>query len=62
MPFGYVPDRICWKDLNLKMLGYPNVIKRIQAPVIMRMMELGKTEAVLDAGCGGPISSALFHS
>ncbi len=53
MPFGYVPNRIGWKDLLLKVLGYPGMIRRIQAPILMRMLEPQKDEVILDTGCGG---------
>jgi ubiquinone/menaquinone biosynthesis C-methylase UbiE len=35
-----------------KALGYPSLVIRIQAPTIMRMLNLQSTDAVLDAGCG----------
>lgn len=53
MSFGYIPHKTAWKDLVLRVLGYPNVIRRIQAPVIMKMLEPEEGEAVLDVGCGG---------
>lgn len=52
MPFGYMPNKIWWKDMALKILGYPSMIRRIQAPVIMRMLSLRESDIVLDAGCG----------
>jgi len=53
MPFGYVPNKTAWKDTILRVFGYPNVIRRIQAPVLMRMLQPEEDEVVLDAGCGG---------
>jgi len=53
MPFGYLPHKTAWKDMILRVFGYPNVIRRIQALVIMRMLELKEEEVLLDAGCGG---------
>lgn len=53
IPFGYMPNRKFGKDLILRIFGYPNVIRRIQAPVIIRMLEPKRSEVVLDAGCGG---------
>ena len=41
------------KNVILNILGYPNVIRRIQAPIILKMLELKKDDVVLDAGCGG---------
>ena len=52
MPFGYVPHQNSWKNLILKVLGHPNLIRRIQAPVLMRMLETKKDDIILDAGCG----------
>jgi ubiquinone/menaquinone biosynthesis C-methylase UbiE len=37
----------------LKILGNPNMIRRIQAPVIMRMLNPKGDSRILDAGCGG---------
>jgi len=53
MPFGYIPHKTAWKDAILKVLGCPSLIRRIQTPVLMRMMGLKEDEVVLDAGCGG---------
>jgi SAM-dependent methyltransferase len=53
MPFGYIPNKTLWKDLALRILGYPNVIRRIQAPILMRMLQPQKEDVILDAGCGG---------
>lgn len=52
MPFGYIPNRTGWKNLILKVLGYPGMMRRIQAPVLMKMLEPKESEAILDAGCG----------
>jgi ubiquinone/menaquinone biosynthesis C-methylase UbiE len=52
MSFGYMPHKNVWKDLILKILGYPSVIRRVQAPIILEMLELKKDDMVLDAGCG----------
>jgi len=51
--FGYIPNKTPWNDLVLRIVGYPSMIRRIQAPVIMRMLKLKEDEVVLDAGCGG---------
>lgn len=53
MPFGYIPHRTLWKDIILRISGYPSAIRRIQAPVIMRMLGPEKGDIILDAGCGG---------
>lgn len=52
MSFGYMPHKIAWKDLILRVLGYPNLVRRIQALVLMRMLEPSEGEVILDAGCG----------
>jgi len=53
MPFGYIPHKIKWKNAILKIFGNPNMITRIQAPVIIRMLNPSKKDFILDAGCGG---------
>lgn len=53
MPFGYVPNRTGWKNVILRALGYPSIIRRIQAPVLMKMLAPKESEVILDAGCGG---------
>ena len=52
MPFGYIPHKTAYKNLILRIFGFPNLIRRIQAPVLMRMLDPRKDEVVLDAGCG----------
>lgn len=51
MPFGYFPLQDVWKDTFLKIVGYPSVIRRMQAPVILRMLDPKKHDLILDAGC-----------
>lgn len=53
MPFGYIPHKTLWNDVILKILGAPNTIRRIQASVIMRMLNPQKGDLILDVGCGG---------
>ena len=53
MPFGYIPQSMTWKDLVYRLLGWPNAVRRLQAPVVMRMLDPAKDDLVLDAGCGG---------
>jgi len=52
MPFRHIPHKTVCKDLILKVFGFPNLIRRIQASVLMRMLEPQKGEVILDAGCG----------
>ena len=53
MRFGYIPHKTPWKNAILKILGNPSMIRRIQAPVIMKMLNPKGDDAILDAGCGG---------
>ena len=53
MTFGYIPHKTPWKNAISKILGNPNMMRRIQAPVIMKMVKPQKDDIVLDAGCGG---------
>jgi ubiquinone/menaquinone biosynthesis C-methylase UbiE len=50
--FGYMPNKTPWKDLVLKVLGCPSLIRRIQAPVVMKMLSPKESEMILDVGCG----------
>ena len=52
MSFGYIPGNSVWKNIILRITGWPNVIRRLQAPVIMKMLNPGKDNVILDAGCG----------
>ncbi len=47
-----MPNKSCLNDLLAKVLGYPSLIRRIQSPVILRMLRLNERESVLDVGCG----------
>ncbi len=47
-----MPNPSTLKDLLAKALGYPSLIRRIQAPIILRMLDLKENDVVLDAGCG----------
>jgi len=50
---GYVPSSVWWKDVVLRVVGNPNTIRRLQAPVLMKMLAPQKSDVVLDIGCGG---------
>jgi len=52
MSFGYIPSDKKWKNFILKPLGWMNLIRRMQAPTIMRMLHLQPNDIVLDVGCG----------
>jgi ubiquinone/menaquinone biosynthesis C-methylase UbiE len=47
-----MPNTSAFNELLSKALGYPSLVIRIQAPILMRMLCLGNHEVVLDAGCG----------
>lgn len=51
-PPGYVPKRVWWKDLLLRVAGNPNVLKRLQYADIMRGIGVRPGEVALDFGCG----------
>ena len=53
MPFGYAPDKVLRKDIIKRVIGWPNLVRRLQAPVIMRMLSLTPEDRVLDVGGGG---------
>ncbi len=40
------------RETIAKALGYPSLIRRIQAPVVLKMLNLQRADVVLDAGCG----------
>ena len=52
MPFGYVPHYNLWKDIFTRVFGYPNMVRRIQAPLLMKMLAPRHDEIILDVGCG----------
>lgn len=53
MGFGYIPQKSLWKNIILKILGYPNTIRRIQAPILMRILNPQKSDFIVDTECGG---------
>ncbi|MBI2846565.1 MAG: methyltransferase domain-containing protein [Chloroflexi bacterium] len=52
MAFGYLPRRVLWKDIAGKVIGCPSLIRRVQAPILMKMLEIKEKDTILDAGCG----------
>lgn len=52
MPFGYIPNKTPWKNALLKVFGLTNTVRRLQAPIIMRMLDPREEDVVLDVGCG----------
>ncbi len=59
---GYVPQKKLWKDILLRILGNPNLIKRLQMPDIFAAMALQPDEIALDFGCGnGYMTYEMAH-
>jgi len=52
MSFGYVPHKNKFKDFVYRVMGYPSLIRRLQAPILWKMLGLKKDDVVLDLGCG----------
>jgi len=52
LSFGHIPRDKKWKNLILKPFGWMNLMRRLQAPIIMRMLDLKRDNVVLDVGCG----------
>ncbi len=52
MSFGSIPSHN--KKLNIaeKLFGWMQVTRRMQVPIITRMLDLGKDDILLDLGCG----------
>lgn len=53
MNFGYVPNARKRIDILKKMLGWTDVRGRMQAPVVIKMLDLHEEDLFLDLGCGG---------
>lgn len=47
-----MPLKAILKCLILRIIGNPVWVRRLQAPVIFKMLELTRGDTVLDAGCG----------
>ena len=63
MPFGYLPDfqqekmlSGKLKDLYFRLLGYPGLVRRLEARLVFKFLRDLHGKRVLDVGCG----SALF--
>jgi SAM-dependent methyltransferase len=52
MAFGYLPDPVMWRDRIQRMIGYPSLIRRLQGPVLIRLLSPRTGDSILDAGCG----------
>ncbi len=50
--FGYFPSGNRLKDLERTLFGHPNLRKRLEAPEIIKALNLAPTDVALDFGCG----------
>lgn len=50
--FGFIPSGSLRRDWRGKLLGHPNLLKRLQARDIMNALDLKSSHIVLDFGCG----------
>ncbi len=53
LSFGYVPVYSWKKNIIGRFRGAENLIKRLQAPFIMKLIDIQPGEVILDFGCGG---------
>jgi len=53
MNFGYIPDKRRKINALKKMFGWTNLVRRMQVPVVIRMLDLHKEDLFLDLGCSG---------
>ena len=53
MNFGYIPDKRKRINILKNMFGWTSVVRRMQAPVVIRMLNLHGEEYFLDLGCAG---------
>ena len=53
MNFGYLPNRKLKVNIITKIFGWMNSLRRMQAPVVTKMLDLHKENLFLDLGCGG---------
>lgn len=50
--FGFIPNRDFKHDMLGKILGHPNLAKRLQAKDIIKALNIHSNDYVLDFGCG----------
>jgi ubiquinone/menaquinone biosynthesis C-methylase UbiE len=50
--FGYIPSGRIVRDIYRRLVGVPNLAKRVQALSIVEALELKEDESCVDIGCG----------
>jgi ubiquinone/menaquinone biosynthesis C-methylase UbiE len=53
MNFGYIPDKRRKANIVIKIFGWIYLTRRMQVPVVTKMLGLHKEDLFLDLGCGG---------
>jgi ubiquinone/menaquinone biosynthesis C-methylase UbiE len=51
MPIGDIPYKSPLKTFFLKIFGYPNLLRRLQAPLLFSFLNPKNNEIILDIGC-----------
>ena len=52
MAFGYIPHHNILKNILKRFIGWPHLTRRLQAPVVLKMLSFNKNDVFLDLGCG----------
>ena len=52
MAFGYIPHHNILKNILKRFIGWPHLTRRLQAPVVLKMLDLNRNDVFLDLGCG----------
>ena len=53
MNFGYIPHKKRRVNIVTRIFGWIYIVRRIQVPVVTKMLDLHKEDIFLDLGCGG---------
>ena len=53
MNFGYAPHKNRSVNIITKIFGWIQIVRRMQAPVVIKMLDLHKGDLFLDLGCDG---------
>ena len=53
MNFGYIPHKKRRVNIVTRIFGWVYIVRRIQVPVVTKMLDLHKEDIFLDLGCGG---------